>query len=84
MENSVIPFYCYVKVDNNIWFPADNWNALYKYDMEAKEVKWIGSFPNETSFEYTLFLDIQIYKTKLFFIPYAAIRLHISLSRALY
>lgn len=77
MNNSVIPFYCYVKVDNNIWFPADNRNALYKYNVQTKEAEWIGSFPNETSFDYTLFLDVQIYKTKLFFIPHTAIRLHI-------
>lgn len=61
-----------VLLDGYIWGTANEFNALFKIDLETDNIELIERFPEEKDFKKTLFGDMVHIDGKLIFAPMAA------------
>ena len=59
-------------MENDIWFTAYNYNALFKMDRSSWQTEYVGSFPNEKQDGWRLYASILEHDEKLVFVPSAA------------
>lgn len=59
-----------IKVENNLWFSAANYNGLYCYNLDTKKTIRIADFPNEDLMQWDLHHNMYKYQDSLIFIPY--------------
>lgn len=55
--------------ENIIWFFSDNFNSLFKMDVDTREVKLVGIFPNEKYKGTKLYSSIILINNKIYCIP---------------
>lgn len=58
--------------DNKIIFSVGNFNGLYKYNINEKNLEFIGNFKNENILMKQLYGKVHRYKDKLVFTPLGA------------
>lgn len=66
-----------IKMENDIWFSATNYNGLYRYNLKDKIVKKVALFPNEEMWQMDLYHNMCRYQNLLVFIPHYAERISI-------
>lgn len=59
----------YVKVGDDIWFAAGNYNGLYRFNMLSKEVKRVATFPGEQVVKEWAFKRVRLWERQLVFMP---------------
>ena len=59
-----------IRIENNIWFSATNYNGLYQYNLGNGITKRIGDFPNEDLWQGGLYHNVCLYQHSLVFIPH--------------
>lgn len=66
-----------IKIKNDIWFSALNYNGLYRYNLIKKTCKRIADFPNEEMWTECLHYIVRLYEHFLIFIPHVAKKISI-------
>lgn len=59
----------YVKIENNIWFAAGNYNGLYKFNLVNKEVRRVAIFPEEPMISNWAFRRVRLWNGEIIFLP---------------
>lgn len=72
MENNVLGFFDFVKIDKYIWFAALNCNGLYRVDLRTMCTEYMGAFPEEPMRGKYLYRSIVRYEDRLIFAPFMA------------
>lgn len=57
---------------DNLWFAAIEYNALWRKSLNDDTLEYIGSFPNESMFQWRLYTSVCEHDGKLYFIPASA------------
>lgn len=55
-----------------IWFCARNFNSLFSMNIQTKEVKFCGEFPNAAYTQERLYASMKLVNNKIYFIPFYA------------
>ena len=67
-KDRYLQFSCGELVGNELWVPAENYNALYKINMDTFEATFVTRFEGEKN-RKRLFYKMVRYQDKLFFVP---------------
>lgn len=59
----------YVKIGDDIWFSAGNYNGLYRFNMLSRETKRVSAFPDEPISREWAFRRVKLWERKLVFMP---------------
>ncbi len=62
-------FYNCIKIDNDIWFSAMDYNGLYRYNLERETTIWEATFPGENMLGRNLYYQVRRYHHFLVFVP---------------
>ena len=55
--------------NNELWFPADNYNGLYKMDMDTKKIEFIADFDKDGTNLKKLYYRMFLHNDNLYLIP---------------
>lgn len=58
-----------MKMGEDIWFSAGNYNGLYRYNLNEKNIERVANFPNEDMIQWDLYHNVCKYHNSLVFIP---------------
>ena len=57
---------------DNLWYAAIEYNALWRKSLNDDALEYVGSFPNESMFQWRLYTSVCEHEGKLYFIPASA------------
>jgi hypothetical protein len=66
-----------VKLGDDIWFSATNYNGLYRYNLKDTSIERVVTFPNEEMWQMGLHNTICLYHDSIVFVPHWAERVSI-------
>lgn len=62
----------YIRIDGKIWFSATNYNGLFQYIPETKQIKLISCFYNDEPGKFFLHSKMLKYNSSIWMIPFGA------------
>lgn len=66
-----------VKLGDDIWFSATNYNGLYRYNLKDTIIERVATFPNEEMWQMGLHNTACLYHDSIVFVPHWAKRISI-------
>lgn len=55
--------------ENTLWFASEEFNALFRYDLENNKTEFAGSFPGEELKAQSLYSEVALYGHQIIFAP---------------
>lgn len=73
IPDKIFLWFVYAYIDkSSIWFSGNDFNGLYKANLDTGDVKQVAQFPEEKKVQDYLFTGVCCIESKLYFLPGAA------------